>query len=137
MLFSDLLCSSGELGNAKVTSVYLRRDNIHSSQCLYTFHLYFNVPYYSEISFLLCDCNIAPHGTLYADDLDMWGVKEVLPGIVLSSTKPKKPPTNILVVRRTCSTWSSASTPEHMNRTKIVFTKMHIFFIFYTFSFFC
>lgn len=63
MLFSELLCSSGELGNAKVTSVYLRRDNIHSSQCLDTFHLYFKVPYYSEISFLLCDCNIAPDGT--------------------------------------------------------------------------
>lgn len=38
--------ASGELGNAKVKRVYLRKDVIHSSQCLDLFHLYFKVPYY-------------------------------------------------------------------------------------------
>lgn len=40
---------------------------------------------------------------------------EKIPGIVLSKIKPKKPPTNILVVRRTCSTWSSSTTPKYNN----------------------
>lgn len=40
---------------------------------------------------------------------------EKIPGIVLSKIKPKKPPTNILVVRRTCSTWSSSTTPKYIN----------------------
>lgn len=44
---------------------------------------------------------------------------ENIPGIVLSSIKPKKPPTNILVVRSTCSTWSSSTIPEQ-NTMKVV-----------------
>lgn len=37
--------------------------------------------------------------------------------------KPKKPPTNILVVKSTVSTWSSAITPEHKHSNELTSAK--------------